>query len=174
MKLSNKLKLITCCLVALPLTTLTSCSTDKGTVEYLETVVSDGAISEEALMNIAALRYGSLVRIINNTEYPYELETIEYEVVSVEDTLTTDQEKAILKTYNNFVNEKLASSGKSSRVSSSEITAYYGTYNDYIIVETVYYLEEGIPDIAIDYIIGDYYLGYRGDSTYIIGWTADS
>lgn len=180
MKIFSKFKFIIVSTLSMLLMFVSSCSagtttnivnTDLGQIEYLETLVSNGIISEYVLMNIATLRYGSLAKIIYKEDYSYELKTILYEPTPIEDELTTDQKEAIITAYNNFLKDSFTASGRSYTVTEIEITAYYGTYNDYIIVETCYYPKDGIPEIAVSYVVGDYFLGWAGVSTYIIGWT---
>ncbi len=174
MRKLKRFKLIVCSSIAMSLMLLSSCATDTGTVMSLTDLVSSGIITEDNLMNIATLCNGSLQKVVYGEDYSHELETIEYEATPVEDELTEDQEKAILKTYNSYVNELFASSSSNKKVTGSKINAYYGTYNGYIIVEAEYYTNEGVIDIAMSYIVGDYFLGWFGENNNIIGWTTNN
>ncbi len=68
-----------CLALAVSLTTFSACAHPKN-VRTLETLVAEGAIGEEALQNIAALRVGSLQTVRENEQGETERETVPYTV----------------------------------------------------------------------------------------------
>lgn len=166
----KRLKFSVCTLMAIALLSLTACASNLGTIEILDTLVSSGTITEDSLKNIAALRNGSLQKVVDSISDSIELETIEYEVTSVTSELTEEQENRILSAFNNYINNRYASS--SLEVSESKLVAYYGTYEGYVIAELSVYLNLDMDySVTTDYIVSNYYLGTKPDNYFIIGWT---
>lgn len=168
-----KLALICVCnLLAMVFLAFAACASTSGTITRLEMLVSNDLIGEEQLQNIAALRNGSLQKVKDKQQGELDLETVEYTVVPVADSLTAEQETTILKDFKYFIEKRYQDVHVNYKVSESRIVKYYGAYNDYIVAEIRFAISGVIVSgDTSDLIISDYYLGKIADNSLIVAWS---
>ncbi len=168
-------KISVCLLMMFSLITLSSCGNVVGTFWVLNLLFENGLITEDNLKNVAALRNGSLQKVVDYSANPIELETIEYEVTPITDDLSKDQTKKIVNSFNNEINNNYKAINSSARVNTSELIAYYGTYNGFSIVEFEYSLKDyDVVGETYDFIVADYYFGLLPANCVVWAWSENS
>lgn len=175
-KVFRQVSVCICGLLVLLLLALSACSAGTGYINTLDLLVSSKIIGESDLKNIAAIRNGSLQRVIDEQADPLELETVEYTATPVSDQLSDEQTKDILNDFKKFVDDRYEAAHADYRVSDSKIVDYYGTYGGHIVVEIEFSMTGlDLSSTATDHlIISGYYLGGIGENSLIVCWTPNS
>lgn len=162
------------CNLSMVLFLFSACASNSGTIVTLESLVSNKAISEENLKNIAALRNGSLQIVKGSEQSILDLDTIEYTIVPISEELSNDQKTTILKDFKKYVDERYQTAHVDYKVTESEIVNYFGTYNHQTIVEIKFSLSGfDFSEESSDLVISDYYFGKITENRWIIAWTAN-
>ncbi len=162
-----------CLVLAVPLTltTFSACAHPEN-VRTLETLVAEGAIGEETLQNIAALRVGSLQTVRENEQGETERETVPYTPTPVGEGLPKDRASALLQDFDAFIEERFQSAHVDCKVVESGIVDYFGTYGGRVVVEIRFSLSGlTLADEERDLIVSGYYLGEIGGDSLIVGWS---
>lgn len=138
------------------------CGSTNGTFYTLNEAYEDGLITRENVMNIAALRTGSVKTILNTDKTPWEFEEVDFTAVEPDAPLDNALKKQIVKDFK---------ASKKDEIAECEIFAYYGTYDDYIAVEISYsYVDIAFPDVMRELSVDNIYLGLISYSKELLLW----
>lgn len=138
------------------------CGSTNGTFYTLNEAYEDGLITRENVMNIAALRTGSVMTILNTDQPPWEFEEVDFTAVEPDAPLDNALKKQIVKDFKASKKDKLAD---------CEIFAYYGTYGDYIALEISFsYVDIAVPDVMRELSVDNIYLGSISYSNELLLW----
>lgn len=141
---------------------LIGCGSTNGTFYTLNETYEDGLITRENVMNIAALRTGSVKTILNTDKTPWEFEEVDFTAVEPDSPLDNALKKKIVKDFKASKKDKMAE---------CEIFGYYGTYGDYIAVEIRFsYVDFAFPDVMQELSVDNIYLGAISYSRELLLW----
>lgn len=138
------------------------CGSTNGTFYTLNETYEDGLITRENMMNIAALRTGSVKTILNTAKSPWEFEEVDFTAVEPSSPLDNALKKKIVKDFKASKKDKMAE---------CEIFGYYGTYGDYIAVEIrIRYVDIEFPAVMRELSVDNIYLGSISYSNELLLW----